>query len=70
MNRLQVDISARFWSLQGIEGCLVEGATFSETAVSFVAEWGISAETAQDVFLRILLYQFLCTLNYSFAYAG
>jgi hypothetical protein len=70
MNRLQVDISARFWSLQGIEGCLHEGATSSATAASVVAEWGISPETAQDVSLRILLFQFLCILHHSFAYAG
>ena len=39
MYRPQMDIPARFWSPQGIGGCLDEGAIFSATAVSRVGHF-------------------------------
>ena len=55
MHRPQMDIPARFWSPQGIWGCADEGAIFSATAVSRVAEWDILPATAQGAFLRIIV---------------
>ena len=54
MYRPQMDIPARFWSPQRVGGSPDEGAIFSATAVSRVAEWDFLPATAQGVFLRII----------------